>query len=194
MKTLLRQLWIDEHGYIVSAELVVVATVFVLGLIVGMSFLQTALVGEYNDLGIAFGSLDQSYFFGGIRTRSSRCGRSAWTSGSAFIDPRQDGSIVADFAAGAVDYDRRNEGTDAVGIEEHVAAVPEADPCLDCVVISPPCNDCLPANRPYSDDAPVAARPDAPTVVAIPDPITGHYPPMAAPAPFSARNQSAGMH
>ncbi len=58
--------WNDESGFVISAELILVATILVLGLIVGLSSLQTALVYELNNLAWAFGSLNQSYFVPGF--------------------------------------------------------------------------------------------------------------------------------
>lgn len=83
---LLQKLWNDEIGVIISAELILVSTIMVLGLITGMTCLQEAIVGEFKDLAGAFSSLDQSYYFRGMRGCFSRCGRSARTFGSAFSD------------------------------------------------------------------------------------------------------------
>lgn len=63
---MLRQLLNDEAGFIVSAELVLIATLLVLGLIVGLSQVQHAVVEELNDVAHAIGSLNQSYYFTGF--------------------------------------------------------------------------------------------------------------------------------
>ena len=42
----------DEAGVIVSAEIVLVATILVLGMIVGLVELQTAVVSELADLSV----------------------------------------------------------------------------------------------------------------------------------------------
>ncbi len=80
MLTTLQALWNDERGFIISMELILVATILVLGLIVGMSCLASAVVAEYQDLGWAVRSLNQSYFFGGFR------GCKAWVPGSSFVN------------------------------------------------------------------------------------------------------------
>lgn len=51
----------DEAGFIVSAELVLVATICVLGLIVGLSEVAINVNNELEDVGSAFTSLNQSY-------------------------------------------------------------------------------------------------------------------------------------
>ena len=49
---MLRELLNDEAGFIVSAELVLIATILVIGLIVGLSSIQHAIVQELNDVGM----------------------------------------------------------------------------------------------------------------------------------------------
>ncbi len=44
-------LWDDEDGVILSAELVLIGTILILGMIVGLVGLQTAVVAELSDLG-----------------------------------------------------------------------------------------------------------------------------------------------
>ena len=56
----------DEGGFIISAELVLVATICVVGVIVGLSECQHAINAELNDVGNAIGKLNQSYFFSGF--------------------------------------------------------------------------------------------------------------------------------
>ncbi|MFG0332597.1 MAG: hypothetical protein ACF8TS_04465 [Maioricimonas sp. JB049] len=79
-RTLLR----DERGFVISAELVLVSTILVVGLITGLTCVQSAIVAELKEVGGAFARLDQSYSFTGMRgCWSSRCGLTAWTAGSA---------------------------------------------------------------------------------------------------------------
>ena len=63
---MLRNFWNDENGFVVSAELVLIATICVIGLIVGLVEVQFALVGELNDVSDAIGSLNQSFQFAGF--------------------------------------------------------------------------------------------------------------------------------
>ena len=51
----------DEAGFIVSAELVLISTIAVLGLIVGLSELSLNVNNELEDVGSAFASMRQSY-------------------------------------------------------------------------------------------------------------------------------------
>ena len=56
-------LWNDEHGAIVSIELILIITIAVLALIVGWSEVAVAVNNELNDISNAIGALDQSYAF-----------------------------------------------------------------------------------------------------------------------------------
>lgn len=57
----MRKLFNDEAGFIVSAELVLVLTIGVLGMVVGLASLRDSLTSELIDLSDAFGAVDQSY-------------------------------------------------------------------------------------------------------------------------------------
>lgn len=89
MSQLFRALLHDEQGFILSAELVLIATVLVIGLIVGLSEVQHAVVTELNDVGDAVGALNQSYFFSGLSSRDKYKLKSRF-SGSKFGDQMDD--------------------------------------------------------------------------------------------------------
>lgn len=57
----LRRLWNDEQGFVVSAELVLVASVAVLAMIVGLAAYRDAIIDELADGGRAVNALNQSY-------------------------------------------------------------------------------------------------------------------------------------
>jgi hypothetical protein len=70
----------DENGFIVSAELVLVGTILVLGMIVGLTELSFNVNEELEDLGSAIGGLNQTYYY----TLSS--GHKGESVGSTFLD------------------------------------------------------------------------------------------------------------
>ena len=76
-----RRLWNEEAGFIVSAELVLVATILVIGMIVGLVSVRNQVVQELVDVGQAIGNLSQSYGYGGINKLSM-----AFTDGSYYND------------------------------------------------------------------------------------------------------------
>jgi hypothetical protein len=53
----------DENGFIVSAELVLVGTILVVGMIVGLTELSYGVNEELEDLGSAIGSINQTYHY-----------------------------------------------------------------------------------------------------------------------------------
>lgn len=70
----------DEAGFVVSAELVLVSTIVVIGMIVGLSEVANGVNQELEDVASAFGSINQSYCFSGFT------GHKAWDAGSKFKD------------------------------------------------------------------------------------------------------------
>ena len=89
---MVRQLLNDEAGFIVSAELVLVATLLVIGLIVGLSEIQHAVVQELNDVADAVGEINQSYAYTGFH--AAKPGHlnnlGSVTYGSSFVDTTDD--------------------------------------------------------------------------------------------------------
>jgi len=77
---LLNQLQRDENGFVVSAELVLVGTILVLGMIVGLTELSYGVNEELEDLGSAVGGINQTYYY----TLAS--GRKGEVVGSTFLD------------------------------------------------------------------------------------------------------------
>lgn len=57
----MRKLFNDEAGFVVSAELVLVLTIAVLGMVVGLASVRDSISQELVDLSNAFGAADQSY-------------------------------------------------------------------------------------------------------------------------------------
>ena len=51
----------DEAGFIVSAELVLISTIAVLSMVVGLSEVAHGVNQELEDVGAAFGSVNQSF-------------------------------------------------------------------------------------------------------------------------------------
>ncbi|WP_437230792.1 Flp family type IVb pilin [Planctomicrobium sp. SH661] len=86
MKNVLNALLNDEAGFIVSAELVLIATLLVIGLIVGLSEVQYAVAEELNDVADAIGSLNQSYYFSGFSACKPDGRIKSSVAGSAFRD------------------------------------------------------------------------------------------------------------
>lgn len=78
---LLKRLWQDERGVILSAEAVLLGTVGVIGAVAGLGAVTHAVNDELEETAFAIRSLDQSYCIRGHR------GCAAWTAGSYYIQP-----------------------------------------------------------------------------------------------------------
>ncbi|MDG1897255.1 MAG: hypothetical protein P8J37_20355 [Fuerstiella sp.] len=94
---MLKMFWKDEEGVILSAEIVLLGTILVLGMIVGLVEIQSAVVAEMSDLGDAIGNMDQSYQVPGIVSFKhgnscgaigvcGSCGIKAATHGASYSD------------------------------------------------------------------------------------------------------------
>lgn len=83
---MLTQLYRDENGVILSAEIVLVGTILVVGMLVGLVELQCSVVDELNDVGEAIGSMNQSYAISGVASLKANGDIKAQTSGSRFRD------------------------------------------------------------------------------------------------------------
>jgi len=70
----------DEQGFVVSAELVLVATVAVIGLLVGLAAVRDGVVSELSDVAGAVQDANQSFSLDGV------VGHNANTAGFNFID------------------------------------------------------------------------------------------------------------
>lgn len=96
MSNLIAQFINDDAGFIVSAELVLVATIGVLALVVGLTEVAYNVNNELEDVGSAIGSLNQTYQYNGT------CGTKGHVSGSVFWDRQDagdsDSDVVCDVA------------------------------------------------------------------------------------------------
>lgn len=80
MKMLFGRFWREEHGAIVSAEIMLVATILVIGVIVGLSALRDSVVTELADVAQAIANVSQSYSYSGVS------GHHAFSGGGSFND------------------------------------------------------------------------------------------------------------
>lgn len=77
---MLKRLWNDDAGFVVSFELVLVATVLVIGLTVGLVSVRNAMHSELVELARAIANIDQGYNYCGL---TGCCASSA---GSGVVD------------------------------------------------------------------------------------------------------------
>jgi hypothetical protein len=100
---ILKKLWSDEHGMVMSAEMVMLGTVGILSLTAGIGAMSTAVNDELTEMGQAFRSFNQDFevvgfqssFSGGARGSNGRQGGMASSKmGSSFSQ-----TIASDQAA-----------------------------------------------------------------------------------------------
>jgi len=70
----------DESGFVVSSELVLIATILVIGMTVGVTTVRDQVVQELADVAGAISDVNQSYYYSGVT------GHTAYTAGSDFRD------------------------------------------------------------------------------------------------------------
>lgn len=78
----LRQLWLEEQGAIVSAEIMLVASILVIPMIVGLKSVRDSVLTELGDVAQALANVNQSFSFSGA------AGHHAFVGGGAFTDIR----------------------------------------------------------------------------------------------------------
>ena len=76
----------DEAGFVISAELVLVATIGVVAMAVGLVAVRDATTHELNDVSHAVGAVSQSYSFTGLHRARGGWGVHACTNGAGFND------------------------------------------------------------------------------------------------------------
>ena len=62
---LLKKIWTDQRGFVATTDLILIASILVLGMIVGLATLRNSVVQEFGDLATALGRLNQSYSYTG---------------------------------------------------------------------------------------------------------------------------------
>lgn len=82
MEATAKRLWDDEAGFIVSMELILIATIVVIGLITGLATVRNAVVSELSDVAGAVQDMNQSYSYNSV------AGDAGTTAGSSLIDNR----------------------------------------------------------------------------------------------------------
>ena len=82
---ILKRLWSDEVGVVMSAETVMLGTIGVIAMTAGVGTMATAVNGELGEMGKAYRGFDQSFSVPGFQTSfgGSSGGRASGFSGSA---------------------------------------------------------------------------------------------------------------
>lgn len=100
----MKNLWNNESGAILSAELVLIGTLVVLGVITGLSCLQTAVVDELSSVGAAIRGMNQTYYTPTFRGCWKWWGRTSYTGGSFYRDSYLFGGATSSAEIGGLGY------------------------------------------------------------------------------------------
>jgi len=110
---MMKKLWNDDAGFVVSAELILIATIAVLGLLVGLASVRDGVTSELSDVAGAFQDANQSYSVDGV------IGHNANSAGFDFIDDTDecdDNDQIDGVADNCITFD--GPGGDAGELEE----------------------------------------------------------------------------
>ena len=86
MKNTIIRLWNEETGAIVSAEIMLVATILVLGVIVGLKSVRDSVVTELADVAQAIANVNQSYCYSGVTGHAAKSGGGEFHDEADFCD------------------------------------------------------------------------------------------------------------
>ncbi len=165
MSSIWRSLLRDERGFVITAELVLISTVLVLGLVAALSAVKAAVAGELSDVAGAIGSLNQSYYTKGFHGCRSQ------TYGSSFLDDEDSSDeLKADFAT-AINASCTTSTAVRSGTSCTVPVAPAPcgsaiahcnSPCAAAPICAPVCGTsvppviCPPGPRPFTGTDPFA--------------------------------------
>jgi hypothetical protein len=86
MKLALARFWTEQDGAILSAEIMLVATILVLGMIVGLKSVRDSVVTELADVAQGMSNLNQSFSFSGVDGHGGKSGGGKFGDQSDFCD------------------------------------------------------------------------------------------------------------
>jgi len=86
MKNVMRKFWNDEAGFVVSVELILIASILVIGLVTGFAMIRDAVLSELADTAAAIGTVNQSLAYSGVTYGTGTGQGAASTAGGNFTD------------------------------------------------------------------------------------------------------------
>lgn len=80
MKTFWISLWRDQSGFVISSELIFIATLLVIGMVTGLTTIRDQVALELADIADAVSELDQSFSYAAVTATVGS------VAGSTFLD------------------------------------------------------------------------------------------------------------
>ena len=191
MLRLTKQFWHDQAGFVISAELVLISTVLIIGLATGLTCLRNALNDELSDVACAITSLDQSYCYTGFHSYKDkcRCLTKARTAGSTNVRAISQEELIPVEDVTPRETSQADQGvivSEKIISERVISDQPLYDVEADERAIDRPakCEECPTPAAPQVEAIPTPAdSPAAKTPVPEPAPVTPIPEPKATPAP-----------
>jgi Flp pilus assembly pilin Flp len=88
MRTVLSRFWSEENGATYTMEVLLVATIVVIGATAGLGRIRVAINEEANDIANAIGSLNQSFLVPSVD--DGHCHGDGFVAGSGFADTKDE--------------------------------------------------------------------------------------------------------
>ncbi|MFL5328168.1 MAG: Flp family type IVb pilin [Gemmataceae bacterium] len=95
MSKLMLKLWQDDAGALIAAEYLFIATILVIGIIVGLANVRDAVVNELTELANAYMALSQGYAFSGTVGCAAQTDGSEATDAPETFDPDHSGPVTS---------------------------------------------------------------------------------------------------
>ena len=97
---MLKSLWLDEGGAVLSSELILLTVILVIGLSVGMVAVRDAIDSQFVELALSIAAIDTSFSYDGITYEETLdgTGTTAWVADSERLAIYNEfgGAMVAD--------------------------------------------------------------------------------------------------
>ena len=117
MNKMMKRLWSDEAGLVLSSELVFMSSIVAIGMVVGLSAARDGVSSELADVGSAINEYNQGYLVNGITGHSASVAGTHFVDGLDYCDvaddvaAADDGCIVRVIATGANEVTLSPEGS-----------------------------------------------------------------------------------
>jgi len=111
MRQMMRKLWNDDQGALIATEWLFIATIMVIGLVIGLVYIRNAVTSKLSEFAQAIMYIDVSYEYPGLQGKFSSWGPLATTPGANvrnYIIPLQPIREVAPPAPVIVQDDPQN--------------------------------------------------------------------------------------
>ncbi|MFL5328169.1 MAG: hypothetical protein ACJ8C4_04585 [Gemmataceae bacterium] len=95
MRKLMEKLWQDDDGALIAAEYLFIATILVIGIVVGFANVRDAVVNELSEVANAFMALSQAFGFSGTVGCNSQTDGTESTDAPESFDPDHSGPVTS---------------------------------------------------------------------------------------------------